>query len=126
MCIKIPHMGFFQLQPSQIIISDYHIPLFWVVTIYKNSKAPHASVWKPSVWKQLTELINKVASVFLVQMSQCTVARQLLDFDFKAAIDQSLSCPFYSAVPDESSCKPTSNDSLSVRDLEVFRQARYC
>lgn len=29
-------------------------------------------------------------------------------------------------LPVESSCRPTSKDSLSVCDLDVFRQARYC
>lgn len=29
-------------------------------------------------------------------------------------------------LPVESSCSPTSKDSLSVCDLEVFKQARYC
>lgn len=28
-------------------------------------------------------------------------------------------------APIECSCRPTSNESLSVRDLEVFRQVRY-
>lgn len=30
-----------------------------------------------------------------------------------------------SAAPVECSCRPTSNDSLSVRDLDVFKQVRY-
>lgn len=29
-------------------------------------------------------------------------------------------------LPVESSCRPTSKDSLSVWDLDVFKQARYC
>lgn len=29
-------------------------------------------------------------------------------------------------LPVESSCRPTSKDSLSVCDLDVFKQARYC
>lgn len=29
-------------------------------------------------------------------------------------------------LPVESSCSPTSKDSLSVCDLDVFKQARYC
>lgn len=33
--------------------------------------------------------------------------------------------PVSHTVPIESSCSPTSNDSLSVRDLDVFKQVRY-
>lgn len=35
-------------------------------------------------------------------------------------------CKSACAVPVECSCRPTSNDSLSVRDLDVFKQVRYC
>lgn len=34
------------------------------------------------------------------------------------------SVPVSQTVPIESSCSPTSNDSLSVRDLDVFKQVR--
>lgn len=33
--------------------------------------------------------------------------------------------PVSHTVPIESSCSPTSNDSLSVRDLDVFKQVKY-
>lgn len=46
--------------------------------------------------------------------------REMVTADESNTVSECLSLPV------ESSCRPTSNDSLSVWDLDVFKQARYC
>ena len=44
----------------------------------------------------------------------------------KIGEDESKQWERLTLLPVESSCSPTSKDSLSVCDLDVFKQARYC